>query len=506
MLKVLVVDDEFIVRAGLINCINWNQMNLSLIGEAANGEEALKLILDHHPDIILLDLIMPVMSGMELIEKIAELNIKTNIIILSCHEDYSYVRQAFKYGVRDYILKLSSTPEEICEVISDVASAIMTDTGGIPAASSALAISSAEEEHNLLLGYGSYYIITFHLPVSGSLSKSDLLLCRNWLSDWHGPAGTFQLCEMNEIPFILYRIRTDQATANTTKQELTSALHNLLAYLRIYTKQSLLLGVSSCCPDKTSLSKALRESNKAVDTLFYDTSSHIACYEDLGNAYLTDANSKFTKLSSNADDIIKTNVNILPAYVKNYYEDKTKFQEVSPKLLKLDAIDYVNFLHHYLLQKGLSFADMDEKYLTSYQNIARTLSFEELKEYVLCLTNDFSCFISQTDSLEIRSDILAVRTFIEENYCRDISLKDAANYIHITKNHLSYIFKKETGTNFVDYLTNYRIKKAKELLSSAPQSTIAEIAESVGFRDTGYFCKVFKKTTGFTPNRFRKGV
>ena len=88
----------------------------------------------------------------------------------------------------------------------------------------------------------------------------------------------------------------------------------------------------------------------------------------------------------------------------------------------------------------------------------------------------------------------------------DISLQDAAEYIHITKNHLSYIFKKETGTNFVDYLTNYRIRKAKELLSSAPQSTVAEIAESVGFRDTGYFCKVFKKAPGFTPNRFRKGV
>ena len=93
MLKVLVVDDEFIVRAGLINCINWNQMNLSLVGEAANGKEALSLILNRRPDIVLLDLIMPVMSGMELIEKIAELNIKTNIIILSCHEDYSYVRQ-----------------------------------------------------------------------------------------------------------------------------------------------------------------------------------------------------------------------------------------------------------------------------------------------------------------------------------------------------------------------------------------------------------------------------
>ncbi|MEY8410388.1 response regulator [Lachnospiraceae bacterium 62-26] len=505
MLKVLVVDDEFIVRAGLINCINWNQMNLSLVGEAANGKEALSLILNRRPDIVLLDLIMPVMSGMELIEKIAELNIKTNIIILSCHEDYSYVRQAFKYGVRDYILKLSSTPEEICEVISDVAAKIVTGQQSSAELSPALPISDNTEERNLLSECRYYYVITFHLPMYTHLTKSDLLLCRNWLLDCPDSAGIFQLCEMNEIPFILYKLQAEQS-ADTTRQNLTASLKKLLTYLDIYTKYSLLLGLSGCCACKTPLSKALRESIKAIDILFYNTGSRVALSENLCNSFSSETSRRFTKLSPNTDDIISNNLNILLAYVKNYYIDKAKFEEVSPKLLKLDAIDFVNSLHHYLLQKGLSFADIDEKYLTSYQDIAKALSFEELKEYILCLTDDFTHFILQTDSSEIRSDILAVQAYIEEHYFMDISLQDAAEYIHITKNHLSYIFKKETGTNFVDYLTNYRIRKAKELLSSAPQSTVAEIAESVGFRDTGYFCKVFKKATGFTPNRFRKGV
>lgn len=249
MLKVLVVDDEFIVRTGLINCINWKKLDLCLIGEASNGRDALEMIIQDTPDIILLDLIMPEMNGMELIHKLEELNIKTNIIILSCHEDYRYVRDAFKKGVRDYILKLSATPEEISGIIYDVSLKI--------------------------------------------------------------------------------------------KEERKDSLRD------------------------------------------------------------------------------------------------------------------------------------------SAQKIQR--------------------------HKKIRSDIADAVTYIEMHYQDNLTLSDIASYIHISKNHLSYLFQKETGFAFSDYLTDLRIAKAKELLNAEKKYTIAEIAEMTGFSDTGYFCKVFKKSTGMSPNHYRQG-
>ncbi len=249
MLKVLIVDDEFIVRTGLINCINWKGLHLTLIGEAANGREALEIIQQKAPDIVLLDMIMPEMSGMALIQKLEELNIRTNIIILSCHEDYNYVRDAFKKGVRDYILKLSATPDEISEVIRDVSQKI--------------------------------------------LSEQD-----------------------------------------------TASVH-------------------------------------------------------------------------------------------------------------------------------------------SVPNIQ--------------------------DHRKIRSDIADALRYIEIHYQDNLSLSDVASHIHMSKNHLSYLFQKETGHSFSDYLTNQRIAKAKELLHADKRYTIAEIAEMTGFSDTGYFCKVFKKFTGMPPNHYRQG-
>lgn len=249
MLKVLVVDDEFIVRTGLINCIDWEALHLNLIGEASNGREALKIIMQNTPDLILLDMIMPEMNGMELIQKLEERNIKTNIIILSCHEDYNYVRNAFKRGVRDYILKLSATPEEISGIIHDVSQQIL--------------------------------------------------------------------------------------------------------------------------------------------------------------------------------------------------EERQKTSAGSPKNLQ--------------------------------------------------------------EHRKIRSDIADALKYMEFHYQENLTLSDIAALIHMSKNHLSYLFQKETGHSFSDYLTNLRIAKAKELLHADKRYTVAEIAEMTGFSDTGYFCKVFKKSTGMSPNHYRQG-
>lgn len=250
MLKVLIVDDEFIVRAGLISCIDWKALDLALIGEAANGQDALNIILHEVPDILLLDLLMPEMTGMELIDKLEELHIKTNIIILSCHEDYSYVRDAFKKGVRDYILKLSSTPEEISSTIRDVANKIL-----------------------------------------------------------------------------------DEQTFRT--------------------------GETSCTPSQ--------------------------------------------------------------------------------------------------------------------------------------------------EHKHIRSDIADALNFIASHYNESLSLTDVANYIHMSKNHFSYLFRKEVGHTFSDYLVELRIGQAKHLLEENHRYTVTEIAELTGFSDTGYFCRVFKKITGISPNHYKQG-
>lgn len=112
MLKVLLVDDEFLVRLAFSNTIHWEEHDLELIGTASDGEQAYEMILDKKPDIVITDLTMPRMGGLELIKKVQSARIPCEFVVLSCHNEFEYAKEAIKLGVFDYILKLSMNMEE----------------------------------------------------------------------------------------------------------------------------------------------------------------------------------------------------------------------------------------------------------------------------------------------------------------------------------------------------------------------------------------------------------
>ena len=120
MYTVLIVEDEILVSVGLRNMIDWSDVNMQVIGEAQNGKQGLQMYYEYKPDIILTDLKMPVMDGMEMIEQIRRHDTTTKIIVLSCHEEFELVRQAFKMGISEYILKVEILPEELKKILQRV--------------------------------------------------------------------------------------------------------------------------------------------------------------------------------------------------------------------------------------------------------------------------------------------------------------------------------------------------------------------------------------------------
>lgn len=511
MLKVLIVDDEFIVRAGLISCMNWEQMGLSLIGEASNGQEALEMILRETPDIILLDLIMPVMNGMELIQKLDELNIHTNIVILSCHEDYSYVRQAFKHGVRDYILKLSSTPDEITNVIKDVVKKILDSRENVSPLPEITIFKTSEflDEKGMLPGRNHYIIASFHF-LDHFMTDSSLLqhlLANNMVnnSSLSGSLHTYLL--EGTLPFIVYSFPPDKLSDEDALHRFTELIEELHSYLKEYLKSSLRIGISGVSETSKPFSKTFRESQKALDELFYNDVQPVGVYSHLIGMYTPDKSPDRISFQHNIEELTKRqSYTKLKDLVLHYFENHRKSASTDPRLIKLDSIDLINSLNNSLRIQNYTLSDVDEEYLYYYQNIANMHSFRKLASYVLTITESVCSFLESNGPRNIRRDILNAIDYIEEHYGMDISLTDVANYINISKNHLSYLFKKEIGQTFSDYLIQVRIQKAKELLNFSSGSSIGEIAERVGFNDTGYFSKVFKKATGFSPYNYKRGL
>ena len=120
MTKVLIVDDELLVRVGIKSSLDWGKYNFEIVGEAANGEEALKILRARRIDIVLLDIDMPVLNGINVLEAMKAENIESKVIILSCHEDFKYAQQALRLGAVDYVLKLSINSEKLCELLLNV--------------------------------------------------------------------------------------------------------------------------------------------------------------------------------------------------------------------------------------------------------------------------------------------------------------------------------------------------------------------------------------------------
>lgn len=118
--KILIVEDEVLVRCGLRSMVNWEKLGLDVIGDASNGKEALEIYEKEKPDIVMTDIKMPVMDGLELIEKIWEQDQSTRIVLLTCYEEFSYLMRAMKLGVSDYILKLKMKPDEIEKAMEKV--------------------------------------------------------------------------------------------------------------------------------------------------------------------------------------------------------------------------------------------------------------------------------------------------------------------------------------------------------------------------------------------------
>ena len=120
MLKILIADDEPLVRAGIKSVIPWQQHGFEVIGEAENGLEAYNKIISLKPDILITDIKMPQMDGIELLKKIKKDKIHIQSIILSCFDEFDMVREAMKYGAKDYILKLSIEPQKILDVLDEI--------------------------------------------------------------------------------------------------------------------------------------------------------------------------------------------------------------------------------------------------------------------------------------------------------------------------------------------------------------------------------------------------
>ena len=409
-MKIIVVDDDNIIRMGLTKMIEKIDESYEVISSFQNGALTLEYLKNHSKevDLVITDIKMPVMTGIELIESsIKELDKSPLFLVLSGYDEFNYVRDTMKMGAFNYLLKPIKR-DELKKILKEVDERINEIKSNDKIIDKSIEILKKDFFKNILFS-------------SKELNKK----VENPLLE------NLQLNENYQYKMIVLNKKVD-----------SSILYDFIK------------GIMDVHKDIEYSSFGY---NDSVYIIFYINTKTNNNYNDI-----------FEFIVNKSDCFIELNISV---YILDDTDKIWRLREQSKlvKKMKENADESLNVKKYYLTQD------------------------ERLKEILNSDLNDVNNNITV---------IKLAKDYIINNYNKNISLKDVADEVYLSQNYLSELFKKEIGEGFYDFLSKYRIKKAKEVLLTT-NLKVYEIAQMVGYNDSITFGRAFKKITGTTPNNFR---
>ena len=539
MIKIFLVEDEIAIRKGIKNSIDWEKEGYEFVGEAGDGELAYPMILKTKPDILITDIKMPFMDGLQLSKLVRKELPATKILILSGYDEFEYAKEAIKLQVAEYLLKPISSAK-LLDVLAQVKEVIRQEL----------------EEKELIKKYKEDMKENRELEKERFLNQiitQDLSLA--------------QILETGEslgmdLGASLYNILLLKITENVGKQEtyaeIESALDTLsgvFSFRRGVDEWLFLLTAD----DAEQMEQRIESCRKTVRQITGKSDPPVEYFGALGNPVkrlreiknsLKEAEKKFAfQYFKKWNQILEIPVRDVGSS-ENPQTEKKENEELLISSVQVDKLNHKiieNFIHTGLRREVSNFVEdyfmsLGEKSVQSLmfrQYVAmdfylaavaflETLGFsskelvercgdlkemeqviqttEQTKEYIKKVL-DATLECRESVSRKRYSDLLKEAvSYIEHHYEEeDISLNQVAASVNISPSHFSTIFSKEMGETFIEYLTNVRMERAKQLLRSSTMKT-AEIAYAVGYKDAHYFSYLFKKVQKCTPREFRTQI
>lgn len=526
MYQLLIVDDEPLVQAGIRSMLNWSEMNIDICGTAMNGQAALKIIEEKSPDIVITDIKMPVMNGLEL-AKVCRERYKENcpyFIILTSYEDFQMARDALSYQVSDYLVKLELTPEVLKNAIDRVLSQISQSRKNQLSAvnihpfydkfliSLLHDLFESEEQFqlqsrdlNLNFDYGAYICCYGEIlsPNADQLSAEQQIslftTSLQMIRELGGKYLPLYALSLDLRHFALIFCFADPADTEDYVESLTDILQSISGTLQNYYNVTLRCGIG--LPVQSP--RTICDSYQYARQIFQNT-------EDTASivAFDTDHSRENAKNSFNIslfkNDLTRAFEEYDPDILKNTIQSLCDLFRDHPGhyVQALDAASNILYLSISLLQDGEStvsgfFAEDPDGYRSLYKqsNVDHVIQW-------LQLFSDKLCELFQTRRKDYKNHIVTnVRKYINEHVSERLSLNEVAAVFGISPNYLSQLFSKYNDTGFSEYINICKVTEAKRLLEEENMK-VYEAAEALGFESAFYFSKVFKRVEGVSPTDY----
>ena len=516
-MKVILIDDENVILQGLKKLIDWRALDAEIVGEAGDGAQGLALIEALHPDLVISDIAMPNLSGIELLQKLKERRINVKMIFLSGYQDFGYAQEAMRYGVGDYLLKPVSA-SELSSVVENVRQQLQREHSF-----RVLKKMDSRPEmlfRSILQGGGGETLTDFltrlKLPrdVPGAVCVSMRLAVKaspgggenqsltrfeiyefiqRYLEREH--LGVFLKKEFDLCSFLLF-------TAND-RAGVQAVCDTLTAHIYQRYKVKAIVGAGAWKDPSSPVLYLYKTSKFAVELYYFDQKPYID-YDAVKKDY------------THSLDEYEAKVKELKQQICFNLDPDTVLAEILVCVQLMGDIHYGNksaTVNGCILLSGELFFTLQEVGLVDKSDrLADTAFLEELRK-----KSTFRQLLTQFEDyyrrlfLKIKvlccraepAEIVRIKQYIGGHFKENISLEGIAERVGLSASYISTFFKKETGKNFKTYLTEVRMKEAFRLLNSTNLKSY-ELAEAVGYQDVKQFREKFREIYGISPQQYKK--
>ncbi|MBP1962229.1 response regulator [Paenibacillus aceris] len=539
MWKIAIIDDERQVLQGMKRAIPWDELDAEWAGEALNGEEGLELIRSSAPDIVITDIYMPVMNGLDMIEQLRNEGYCGKIIILSGYQDFEHARQALRYNVTDYLSKPISVPT-LKTILNKVAQELMEEEEKrikqdelqqklmmyepfiekewVKSAVAGTLDSSYRNEDRLPEPY-RFWAESKHVVIGIDLIR-DVRTANLSLPDWslfrfaisniaceiaRETFGEIEYVELHGTRAVLILHPEACCSQQELEKELGDLGIRLIDCIKSYLNLVIRVGIGGTKDDWTEMPDSTEEAFRAIDLRArrvapaYDLFAYSEeMRSDQGTIVIRPAKFYF-ELAGAMKASQETQAQQL---VAQYIEQLKEQRGITPDYVQMLAGELWGIFAYCLYEVGMVLDDIFPNDQIVKEMVGLTLP-EQLSEW---LTAKISVIFNSRQwrgNSKHRQAVDFMTQYIHEHYADDMTLADLADKVYISRNHLSIIFKNMTGETFNTYLTRVRIEKARELLLER-NMLVYEVAEQVGYKNVPYFSTLFKKFTGMNPTELIK--
>jgi len=521
MYKAVIVDDEKFVRQNIISIVDDVELNLEIVAQASNGRDALELIQQYNPNIVITDIKMPLINGIELIKLVKKKCPKTYFIILSGYDDFEYMKEAIKLGVEDYIRK-PVQEDELKETLANIIAKLHNDERECI---EEFILSKQNDNASLLLNQLVHSnIINPQIQSQFTYEQFSIFILNNVMN--YTKASEKEVVDHIEL-------KLQQLISDNNLGSIKSFI-----FMDTYYKDAVIIIINGaglnncvikqmvlCILDYLNITSSLDYACKALSPIFNNSGKIHEFYLEtlmlLKNNILIGSSPIIDSSSFKMTDkefllfIYKSIDNITQAINDKFFSKTTTlikdiFSDEKKIYFSVDLLESVimqigtvlkRLIIVYEINLSIDIRDtLDALFFTDF--ILRFKNLSELKNYIIKVATNIFVVFPNIDDGNVIDKVLF---YINTHYNSDLTLPNVAKEFFVNPSYLSSSFKSKIGINFSTYIENLRISNAEELIK-LNITEICEVAYKVGYNDPNYFSKIFKKKTGFSPSNYIRNL